>query len=89
MIPLFLDFRLHYYIHSFTPYFTGDGGLLFSQSGSQKLFINPGAGIRYAVNKNICIVLGAGLFVQVAETQNSFVNFKVGLLYRQTRGRKN
>jgi len=88
MIPLFIDFRFNFYIHSLTPYFSGDGGLLFSLSGNEKLFINPGAGIRYALSRNICISLGTGVLVQVAETLNSFVDFKIGLLYKYNRGKR-
>jgi hypothetical protein len=88
MIPLFIDFRFNFSIHSLTPYFSGDGGLLFSRSVNEKLFINPGAGIRYALNRNICIILGTGLFVQVAETLDSFLNFKIGLLYKHNMGKR-
>jgi len=87
MIPLFIDFRFNFSIHTLTPYFSGDGGLLFNPSGNEKLFINPGAGIRYALNRNICIVLGTGLIVQVAETLDSFVNFRIGLLYKYSGGK--
>jgi hypothetical protein len=85
MIPFFIDFRFYYSIHSLTPFFSGDGGLLFNPSGNEKLFINPGAGIRYALNKNMCITLGSGFFLQVAETLNSFVNFKIGLTFKPNR----
>jgi hypothetical protein len=82
MIPLFVNLRFNFSIHTLTPYFSGDGGLLLNMSGNEKLFINPGAGIRYALNRNICITMGSGFFVQVAETLNSFVNFRIGLTFK-------
>jgi len=84
MIPVFLDLRYRIHIDHFTPYLFGDGGLLLGAGGSgeSKMFLNPGAGIRYALSNKFALNLGAGLFVQTGETMDSFVNIKLGITYK-------
>ncbi len=82
MVPIFMDFRFNFSIQTLTPFFSGDGGLLVNPEGTEKIFINPGAGVRYALDDNICLTFGAGYFIQVAETQNSFVSFRLGLTFK-------
>jgi opacity protein-like surface antigen len=84
LVPLFLDLRFAFYVGKLTPYLFGDGGLLLDVSdfNSTKLFINPGAGVRYALNRNVAINLGAGFLSQVDGTvRETFVNLKVGVVY--------
>lgn len=84
LVPLFLDFRLAFYNGLFTPYIFGDGGLLlnFSDLDTTKLFINPGGGVRYTINKNIGLNLGVGILSQVdGDNRASFLNFKGGMVY--------
>ena len=85
LVPLFLDFRFAFNIAQLTPYLFGDGGVLlnFSEFTSSKLFINPGAGVRYALNRNVAINLGAGFLSQVDGTvRETFVNLKLGVVYK-------
>lgn len=84
LVPLFLDFRYAFSSGQFTPYIFADGGLLLNVSdlNTTKLFINPGAGIRYAFSRNIALNLGAGILSQVdGENRASFINMKVGGVY--------
>ncbi len=84
LIPLFLDFRFAFSSSSFTPYLFGDGGLLLNPSdlNATKLFINPGVGGRYAINRNFALTPGAGILTQVdGTTRASFVNIKFGGVY--------
>lgn len=85
LVPLFLDLRFAFNIAQLTPYLFGDGGFLlnFSDFYSTKLFINPGAGVRYALSRNAAINLGAGVMAQVDGTvRETFVNVKVGVVYK-------
>lgn len=85
LIPLFLDMRFSFYIGRFTPYIFGDGGLLLNPSdfNSTKLFINPGVGARYTLNRNVAFNLGAGILSQVDGTvRESFLNLKFGVIYK-------
>jgi hypothetical protein len=85
LVPVFLDLRYSFYISSVTPYLFGDGGLLlnFSDLNSTKLFINPGIGARYAVNRSIAVNIGAGVLAQVDGTvRESFLNLKLGMVYK-------
>jgi hypothetical protein len=84
LVPLFLDFRFAFSSGQLTPYIFADGGLLLNVSdlNTTKLFINPGAGVRYTLSKKIGVNLGAGLLSQVdGENRATFVNLKVGGVY--------
>jgi hypothetical protein len=82
LIPLFLDLRYHFPINPFTPFASGDGGVLFNTSGGTKLFINPAVGVRYALNRNVGFNFSTGLFVQTGNgIRDSFINFKLGVTY--------
>jgi hypothetical protein len=85
LVPLFLDFRYSFNISSITPYVFGDGGLLinFADLNTTKLFLNPGIGARYAVNRSLALNLGAGVLAQVDGTvRESFFNLKFGVVYK-------
>jgi hypothetical protein len=86
LIPVFLDLRFNFSIKTISPYFAGEGGLFLNPSGTAKLFISPGAGIRYSISKKMCLNFGAGYLVQVAESQDSFVNFKIGIAFKPGQG---
>jgi hypothetical protein len=84
MIPLFMDFRYRFLISTLTPYIVGDGGLLFdiSGSGGTKIFFNPAAGIRYAINSKVALNFSTGLFVQKGVgVRDSYINFKLGVTF--------
>jgi len=74
--------RFSFHTGTFTPYLLGDGGMLFNTNGILKLLINPGAGIRYTISRNVALNLGAGVWIQTDETRDSFVNFKLGVVYK-------
>jgi opacity protein-like surface antigen len=61
LVPLFVDFRYRFLVNTFTPFLYGDGGALFGDD--TKLFINPGAGVRYSINRNVALNLSTGLWV--------------------------
>jgi hypothetical protein len=85
LVPLFLDFRYSFDISNITPYIFADGGLLinFADLNTTKLFLNPGIGARYAVNRSLALNLGAGVLAQVDGTvRESFFNLKFGVVYK-------
>ncbi len=84
LVPLFLDFRYAFNIARLTPYLYGDGGLLlnFSDFNTTKLFINPGAGIRYTLNRKTAVNMSVGAMSQVdGRARETFVNVKLGVVY--------
>lgn len=87
LIPLYVDMRIRIMLNDFTPYLSGAGGLLLNpadfDSGS-RMFINPSAGVRYTVNRNLGITLGAGLWIQMAPNigRASFINARSGVVYK-------
>jgi len=71
---------------TFTPYFFADGGVLIPfESDLQKpsLFVNPGIGISRNIGKKLALNFGAGYYLQRDAARNSFVNAKIGLIYRK------
>jgi hypothetical protein len=85
LIPLFMEFRYYYYIkRNYSAYFFGDGGLLFSTSPHfeyTKMYLNPGAGVKYELNRNFSACFGLGLLVQKGLKRDSFVNCRLGISY--------
>jgi hypothetical protein len=85
-IPLYLDFRYHFNKRKFTPYLYADGGLLLKLDYLKEpvLFINPGIGLYKSISDKFALNFGAGVFIQRDEVaKSSFVNFKLGLIYRK------
>jgi hypothetical protein len=87
LLPLYLEYKYNMYFKRFTPYFYGDGGFLIhftDFSDKSKIFINPGLGISRAISPKLEISLSAGYMIQARSTLTriSFVNFKLGLTYR-------
>jgi hypothetical protein len=84
LMPLFLDLRYRIYISQFTPYAFGDGGLLLDFSGKKetRLFINPGIGVSYTINRNLAVNLATGLLVQFGTIRDSYLNLKTGVTYK-------
>jgi hypothetical protein len=85
MVPVFIDLRFNFAIHTLTPYILGEGGMLINTSGNTALFINPGAGIRYAPTRKLAFNLGTGALIQVAGTQDIYLSFMFGLVFRPSR----
>ena len=90
LLPLFADFRYMFLNNTrLAPYLIGDGGVLLKISGeatNSKLFINPGAGIRYDLSSNFAANFGIGLFVQKDNNmRSSFINFRLGVTLKPVR----
>jgi len=86
MVPIFLDMRYTFNKRTFTPYLFADGGVLIPfESDLQKpsLFVNPGIGISRNIGKKLALNFGAGYYLQRDAARNSFVNAKIGLIYRK------
>jgi hypothetical protein len=88
MAPVYLDIRYNFNERKFTPYVFGDGGVLlnFDDIAAPGLFINPGLGIITKITDKLAINLGTGLFVQRVPTLASFINFKLGIIFRANSG---
>ena len=81
LVPLFMDVKYRLRIRLLTTYLYGDGGFLLNPDGGSKLYINPGAGVRYAVSDELGLTLSAGFWVQMGETKDSFINVKLGMAF--------
>jgi hypothetical protein len=84
LMPLFMDLRLRFLISRLTPYFFGDGGVLFDfvSVSSTRIFAVPGLGISYAATRNLGINLGVGLHSQFGDSRASYVNVKLGITFK-------
>ena len=87
MIPLFADFRMRFPISEFTPYISASGGMLLSTAdidAGSRMFINPAAGVRYSMNRNLGITISGGLWIQMGAniSRASFINTKLGVVYK-------
>ncbi len=87
MIPLFVDFRMRFPISEFTPYISASGGMLLCTAdlnAGSRMFINPAAGVRYAINHKLGITISGGLWLQMGAniSRSSFVNTKLGVVYK-------
>jgi hypothetical protein len=88
LIPFYLEYKYSYYLKRFTPYLYGDGGILIHPtelSEESKIFINPGIGISRVISSNLEINLSAGYMIQSRSnlTRVTFVNFKMGVIFRK------
>lgn len=84
LIPLMIDFRYRIYVSRFTPYAFAEGGVLLDFSGKKdtRIFISPGAGVRYTINRNLGVNLGLGLFSQFGHIRDSYFMLKTGVSYK-------
>jgi hypothetical protein len=85
IVPVYLDFRYNFSPRKLTPYFFADGGVLFEFEEHMEpgLFLNPGAGVYWKLTDHLGVNFGAGLYTTKLERRASFVNGKVGLIYRR------
>jgi hypothetical protein len=89
LVPLYLNGRFAFLVRNreLSPYITADAGMLLNfedLNNGTMLFINPGAGARYTISRNIAATLGLGLFVQTGPEQvrrDSFINLKAGISF--------
>ncbi len=85
LVPLFLDFRYAFFTGQLSPYLYADGGLRLKLSNfnETKLFINPGIGARYALERNLAVDISAGFIVHAnGINRESFVDLKLGVIYK-------
>ena len=87
LIPLYLDFRYIWSFKKISPFIYEDNGVLMNYKeliNGTKMFINPGAGIKLKISGSLAADLGAGYFVQMGPSvaRDSFVNLKVGVIYK-------
>ncbi len=85
LVPLFLDFRYAFNTGQLSPYLYADGGLQVQASdlNQTKLFINPGVGARYAMERNLAVNISIGILSQVdGINRASFAKFKLGVMYK-------
>jgi hypothetical protein len=87
LIPLYLDLRYIWSFKKISPFIYEDNGVLMNYKGlnaGTKMFINPGAGINLKISGTLAANIGAGLFVQMGPNvaRDSFVNLKVGVVYK-------
>jgi hypothetical protein len=79
-----LDFRYNISLKKITPYAWANGGFLFNVEDfkDNRTFVNPGFGARYAFNRKLALNGGAGMWFQHGLTRDSFINFRVGLVFK-------
>jgi hypothetical protein len=84
LVPLFLDLRYRAIVSQWSLYIFGDGGVMldFSENKDFRLFINPGVGGSYTISQKVAINLGAGLLTQFGDIRDSFINLKMGMVYK-------
>lgn len=87
MIPLFVDLRIRIDIDDITPFLSGAGGLLLNPTNldsGTRMFINPSAGARLTLNRNLGITASAGLWMQMGSNigRASFINIRTGIVYK-------
>jgi len=82
LIPVFMDLRYRIHFNLFTPFLSGDGGFLLNPDGASKMFLNTAAGLRYSLNEKLGATLATGLWIQMGETRDTFINIKMGLVYK-------
>lgn len=87
LVPLYVSgrfstpsghFRLWWYLN-------GDAGVLLNFKDfdyGTKFFLNPVAGVKYAITQTVALNLGAGFFSQVGplSSRDSFINIKLGII---------
>ena len=89
LYPLFLEFRYGFPVKKFTPYVFSQGGALINTDGYalSNLFLNAGIGLRRSLSKDWAISFGTGLFSHNSgqSGRDSFINFKLGLIYTKSK----
>jgi hypothetical protein len=87
-IPIYLEYKYSAYLKRLTPYFFGDGGFMLDPAnikGGSKIFINPGIGISHCLSSKFEGFVALGIMVQKRTilTGASYVNFKLGIIFRK------
>ncbi len=87
VIPVFVYIRYNILVRHFTPYFFSEAGLAFDSEAGGTLFINPGAGVMYALSRRVGVNLGTSLFLLSGTSAPSYINLRFGITYKPA-GRK-
>lgn len=90
LLPLFLEYRYNVYFRRLTPYFYGSGGSMIDPGNlynGSKIFINPGLGLSRYISKKLEGQFSVGVLVQARSIDSRFVNFKLGIIFRQNQYR--
>ena len=82
LFPLFIHLRFSFNSKPLSPFVFGDGGFLFDTESKMALFINPGIGIRYALNHKLGINLSTGYFLKRGKPLDSYISFRVGVIFK-------
>jgi hypothetical protein len=85
LIPVLIDMRYAFHFDWITPYLFGTGGMLFdlSNGSDARIYLNPGAGARYAITKELALNLALGLMLQSSsEKMDGFFTWKTGFMYK-------
>jgi hypothetical protein len=88
LMPIFLEFRYSRYLKNLTPFVFADGGSLLDLEkiiDGTKIFINPGIGISRYLSSKLEGTFAVGLTVQMGDNlpRTSFLNFRLGIIYRK------
>lgn len=87
LIPIYLENKFSVYLNGITPFLYANGGLLQSPADfldESKIFINPGIGLSRYISSKIEGSFSVGYMIQARTTLTrvSFLNFKMGLIFR-------
>ncbi len=87
LVPLYLEYRYSLYLRGLTPFFYADGGAVIDPvdfKDESKIFLNPGIGFSRYISSKFEGNLSVGFNVQARSTLTrvSFVNFKLGIIFR-------
>lgn len=89
LVPLFLEFRYGFPIRNYTPYIFSQAGALmnFSSYDRSNIYANGGIGLRHAINDNLAFNIATGIYTHSSGVsgRDSFLNFKVGLIYSKSK----
>jgi hypothetical protein len=91
LIPVFGDIRFTYNFKKINPYIFADGGFLISfedPAETTKLFMNPGAGVRFVINYSLAATVGVGGLIQEGggnDDRDAFITYKLGISYKPRR----
>jgi len=85
LIPALIDLRYAIRFDQMTPYVYATGGILFgsSRNSEAKIYLNPGAGIRYAITKELGLNIALGVMLQSSsQKMDGFFTWRMGFMYK-------
>jgi hypothetical protein len=81
-VTLFMHIRFSLLMRALTPVLYSDGGFMFGTESQPVLYVNPGIGVRYSMNRKLGITLGMGINLFSDPKMQSLANFRLGLTYK-------